>query len=72
MYKPVDPIAIPKDKIKIPNHFPKMNPANNPKGDPKPAAITQIIVNKINKVINKNKFDSFKLKKKSLLFFINS
>ena len=40
-----------------PNHLPKINPANNAKGVPNPAANTHKIENKIKRIPNKNKFD---------------
>ena len=41
-----------------PNHLPKMNPANNAKGVPNPAANTHKIENEIKIIPNKNKLDS--------------
>ena len=46
----------PKTTMNTPSHLPKINPAKIANGDPNPAAKTQIIVNKINKKANKNKF----------------
>ena len=50
-------IAIPKTKNIKPSHFPKINPPKRAMGEPKPAANTHMIVNKINKADNKIKLD---------------
>ena len=63
MYKADAPIDIPSAKKNSPSHFPKINPAKIANGEAKPAANIQIIVNKINKTDNRNKFDSLSLKK---------
>ena len=39
---------MPKVTSKTPSHLPKINPASNPIGIPKPPAITQIIINRVN------------------------
>ena len=59
----MDPIAIPKTKNNKPNHFPKINPPKRAMGEPKPAANTHMIVNKINKIDNNIKFDFLSSKK---------
>ena len=48
---------------KNPNHVPKINPADKPTGDPKPAAKVHKMVKHIYKLANINKFDCLNSKK---------
>ena len=72
MYNPVAPIDKPIIKNKRPSHFPKIKPAKIATGDPNPANIVQIIVNKIKVRANIKKLVCLNSKKYSLLFFIKS
>ena len=56
MYKSVQPIVNPITDIKVPNIFPNKNPAIIAKGVANPKSNIQIIENKKNKVVNKNRF----------------
>ncbi len=56
MYSAVAPNDKPIKINIVPYHFPKINPANNASGDPKPADKIQAIVKRKNNIINKIKF----------------
>ena len=53
-------MAVPDIKKINPNHLPNINPASKPSGERNPSANIQIIVNKMNNVPNKNRFDCLK------------
>ena len=57
------PIDNPITKINVPNHLPKMKPANSATGTPKPPIITQMIVKIKNNKDNKKKLPCFNSKK---------
>ena len=73
MYKKVAPMLKPKTTIKVPIHFPKINPPKIATGEPKPkSGKTHKIVN--NKKIDdiRSKFEFLRLKKYVLFCFIKS
>ena len=60
MYKKVAPILNPRTTIKVPNHFPKINPPSKATGDPNPKnGNTHNIVNNKKIIDIKKKFEFF-------------